>query len=125
MRIYYAHHLWKYNTEIETYEIELIKDCFPSAEIINPNGYIAQDNPTEKIMSDCIEEIENCDALVFSTISGVVGKGLVREVRHAQLRKIPVWEITNNILIVADNVEFIETNSGSNRTYATVKGGKA
>lgn len=118
MRVYYAHHVWKYNTGIETYEIGLIKNRFPSAEIVNPNGYIEQGNPTEKIMKDCIEEVENCDALVFSTISGVVGKGLVREVERAQQKLIPILEIKNNELVVADAIAFIKTNSSSNRTYA-------
>ena len=38
-KIYYAHHLWKYGTEIEQYEIYLIKNKFPASTIINPNKF--------------------------------------------------------------------------------------
>lgn len=33
---YYAHHQWKYGTQIEQHEIDLIKRYFPSDTIFNP-----------------------------------------------------------------------------------------
>ena len=33
---YYAHHQWKYGTQIEQYEIDLIKRYFPGDAIFNP-----------------------------------------------------------------------------------------
>ena len=50
-KIYYAHHLWKYNTPIEEYELNVIKRYFPYHEIINPNGYIEQNRDEEIIMN--------------------------------------------------------------------------
>ena len=34
--IYYAHHQWKYGTQIEQYELDLIKRYFPGDTIFNP-----------------------------------------------------------------------------------------
>ena len=45
MKIYYAHHVWKYGTPIEDYELECIKKKFDSAEIINPRTSLPQDRP--------------------------------------------------------------------------------
>ena len=50
MKIYYAHHVWKYGTPIEDYEIECIKKQFENAEIINPRTSLPQDSSeSEKI----------------------------------------------------------------------------
>ena len=35
--IYYAHHQWKYNTQVEIYELDLIRRYFPNAKIFNPS----------------------------------------------------------------------------------------
>ena len=34
--IYYAHHQWKYGTQIEAYELDLIREYFPYDKIFNP-----------------------------------------------------------------------------------------
>ena len=49
-KIYYAHHLWKYNTPIEEYELNVINRYFPYHTIINPNGHIEQGIEESKIM---------------------------------------------------------------------------
>ena len=40
--IYYHHHIWKYNTEEERKEINIINNKFNNSLIINPNGWISQ-----------------------------------------------------------------------------------
>ena len=62
-KIYYAHHLWKYTTKIEEYELEVIRRYFPNAEIINPNGCIEQNRDEEIIMKDCLNIIKECDIM--------------------------------------------------------------
>jgi len=135
MKIYYAHHLWKHNTPIETYEIELIRKVFPDCKIINPNGDITQpgeyygDNGSMDIavvteantMDFCFDAIsENADVLVFSGISGVVGKGVYYEVMHAESQDIPVYYIHNNHLIKFNGTFDIIPDSTTKRIYATV-----
>lgn len=120
MKIYYAHHLWKYNTKIEEYELEVVKRYFPNAEIINPNGYIKQDREESIIMKDCLEVIENCNILIFSSVNGVVGRGVVDEFNKASKLGLPIYYIMDNILYDARPYSFKLTNSGNNRLYAIV-----
>ena len=58
MKIYYAHHLWKYGTPIEDYEIECIKKKFEDAEIINPRTLLPQDKPESEIMQLAYDTIK-------------------------------------------------------------------
>lgn len=120
-KIYYAHHLWKYGTEIEQYEIELIKAKFPSATIINPNEAIKQEQEETEIMKDCLLSVEDCDILVFSSVNGIVGKGVVDEVNKAKELKKRIYYIYANVLKNAEycRLNVIE-NSKSNRVYAIV-----
>lgn len=123
-KIYYAHHLWKYDTEIEKYELDLIKRYFPYDEIINPNGYIEQGREEPKIMIDCLSTIEDCNILIFSSVNGVVGKGVVDEFNKALELGLSIHYIMNDILYNAENYGFKLTNSGNNRLYATVSTNK-
>lgn len=120
MKIYYAHHLWKYNTKIEEYELEVIKRYFPNAEIINPNSYVEQDREESIIMKDCLEVIENCNILIFSSVNGVIGRGVVDEFNKASKLGLPIYYIMDNILYDARPYSFKFTNSGNNRLYAIV-----
>lgn len=95
MKIYYAHSRMKYNTMIEQYEIALIRQKFSDAEIINPNGTVDQTAGEEAIMEECYDLIDNCDALVFSSISGVIGKGVYYEIAEACACGIEPYKIEN------------------------------
>lgn len=117
MRIYYAHHLWKYNTTIEQYEIDLIKKTFPEAKIVNPNTDIEQNREESEIMSDCIESVESCDALVFSSLDGVIGKGIFDEINNAR----EVYYIHGNQVTSFRGGFDIIKDSTTKRLYATVK----
>ena len=120
MKIYYAHHLWKYNTDIEKYELDIIKRYFPYDEIINPNGYIEQGREESEIMIDCLSTIEDCNILIFSSVNGVVGRGVVDEFNKASKLGLPIYYIIDNILYDARPYSFKLTNSGNNRLYAIV-----
>jgi hypothetical protein len=120
MKIYYAHHLWKYGTEIEAWELDLIRKRFPGCEIINPNGAIEQGRPAEDIMADCLQKVRECDVLVFSSLSGVIGKGVYRELLEASQHSVPVFHLHHGE--VHDewlNVEKMK-NPPSDRHYALV-----
>lgn len=48
MKIYYAHHIWKYGTPIETFEMSVIKNGFDFGdgfEIVNPKDTLPQNIP--------------------------------------------------------------------------------
>lgn len=120
-KIYYAHHLWKYGTEIEKYEIDLIKTMFPTSTIINPNGVIKQQREEPEIMKDCLLTVEECDIIVFSSINGMVGKGVVEEVNKAKETDKRIYYIQSNKLVETEYCRFnVIKNSDSNRIYAIV-----
>lgn len=84
--IYYAHHRWKYKTLIEVYELSLIRKYFPNAKIINPaTDLIQKDCGDEaRIMEECLKLVLNSDIIVFSSMDGLLGSGVYKEVQTAQ-----------------------------------------
>lgn len=120
-KIYYAHHLWKYGTEIEKYEIDIIKTMFPASIVINPNGAIEQNKEQSEIMNDCLLTVEDCDIIVFSSVNGMVGKGVVDEINKAKELNKRIYLIQDNTLKDAECCKFkVIENSNSNRIYAIV-----
>ena len=123
--IYYAHHLWKYDTEIEEFELDIIRKKLPNYEIINPNKYFdfSEDMTEEEIMNICLETVRDCEALVFSSLSGVIGRGVYSEVRCALVNNKEVYYLKQDKLIKIDYIEFgdIEEKFQSNRTFKVVK----
>ena len=112
---YYAHSVFKYNTDVEKYETSLIPGCY-----INPNGNVDQTKSEKEIMSDCFKLIDMCQDLVFSSLDGVIGKGVADEIMYAFMKNMPIYYIFNNKLnkvkqIVIKPIE----NSKSRRIYAT------
>lgn len=116
LTVYYAHHLWKYNTPIEDYEIRLIHRAFPNAKIINPNTDIEQGREEAEIMRDCLSTVSKCDIVVFSDMDGVVGKGAYEEVEKAK----HVYWIHNDTVLPFDGTFSILNDSGTPRIYAEV-----
>lgn len=119
MRIYYAHHLWKYNTPIEAWELSLIAERFPGCEIINPNGAAEQGRQEEEIMQDCLRLVRSCDALVFSSLSGVVGLGVLEEIYEARSVGLPVWYIHHG-RVERPRLRFERIKSKTNRIFGAV-----
>lgn len=122
MKIYYAHHIWKYNTEIEKYEIDLIHKHFGNATIVNPNGMIDQSLSEEEIIDTCLGIVRECDITVFSSVGGVIGHGVYQEVNEAINNGKPVYYIENNKLAKKGMLWCsIITDSNSKRIYAKLK----
>lgn len=90
MKIYYAHHIWKYGTKIEEYELNLIKKTFPNATIFNPSIDINQTGNEELIMKRCLDEVSKSDMVVFSSMNGCIGFGVFQEINCAYLNSIKV-----------------------------------
>lgn len=121
MNIYYAHHTWKYGTPIENYEIECIKDKFHDVNIINPRTYLPQDKSESEILQAAYDTIRGCDAVVFSTVSGMVGCGVFNEIAVAINSGIAVYQLEGNDCYRIDDVSLKEIIfHGDNRVYALV-----
>ncbi len=90
---YYAHSIYKYNTPIEEYELSLIP-----GRVINPNGIVDQTKNENEIMKECYKLIDKCDSLVFSSVDGVIGRGVADELTYAFIRNKSVYYIHGNRL---------------------------
>ena len=66
-KLYYAHHIFKYNTKEEKQEIELIEKKFPNFLIINPNEWICQENAEQANMNQRYHFVKMSDILVFAS----------------------------------------------------------
>lgn len=119
-KVYYAHHVWKYGTEIEAWELDLIRQFFDRYKIINPRDAIEQGRPEENIMADCLQKVKECDAFVFSSLSGVIGKGVYREIRHAARLGRPAYYLHHGRIEEAKNVRLQTIHPQSDRAYAAV-----
>jgi nucleoside 2-deoxyribosyltransferase len=121
MTIYYAHHIWKYGTKIEDYELSVIHKHFDDGYIHNPAVFVNPNENEEEIMRDCFSKIDDSDALVFSDLSGITGKGVISEIEYAQSLGLPVYRIVaNRIVEITEKIRYNLLNTGSNRIYAEI-----
>jgi len=120
--IYYAHHQWKYGTQVEQYELNLIKRYFPNAMIFNPSVDLTHTKADgeEAIMEECLETVRNSDILVFSSLDGTVGKGVYQEVKEAYKNDKLVLYIYHDVLMT--DFDMIPRNRYelNDRLYATI-----
>ena len=121
MKIYYAHHQFKYGTKVEDYELNIIKVYHTSSdEIINPSEVINKHVTEANIMRQCVILVMDCDELIFSSMDGVIGIGVYTEVMTALALGKPVYYIYQDHL--TDKFQ-IKPNrySVSDRTFAIVE----
>lgn len=119
-RVYYAHHQWKYGTKIEEFEIEMIRKAFPKMDIFNPATDLKTDGLSEEeIMKQCLEEVDASDLVVFTTMDGYIGKGVLEEIRHAKSNKKVVLWFTGGEFRTDFDIDVILLPI-SDRLYATV-----
>lgn len=112
---YYAHSVYKYNTPIEQYELSLIP-----GKVINPNGIVDQTKTEEEIMQQCYKLIDKCGALVFSSVDGVIGRGVAGEITHAFIRNKTVYYLHGNKLNKVKSIVIKPIwNRTTDRIYAT------
>lgn len=121
--IYYAHHRWKYGTQIEAYELDLIRRYFPTSTIFNPSEHLDVEGRSEEdIMKECLDHVRDSDIVIFSSMDGVIGKGVYEELQEAYITDKLVLYISWDHLIHA-NFEILAMNDTSNgdRTYALIR----
>lgn len=127
MKIYYAYHVWKYDTPIENFEIKCIERQFKDAVIVNPRTTIPQDQPESVILDYAYKALDDCEAIVFSTFSGMIGHGVFNEIIYAFNAGKKVYQLDGTECIEIRNyTDFIEHGirdfifRGDNRMYAVV-----
>lgn len=120
--IYYAHHQWKYGTQIEQYELDLIKRHFPDSVVFNPATELLTDPALgeEAIMEECLERVRNSDIIIFSSMDGVVGTGVYRELEEARKNGKIAYYIFRNRLYTRYSVSMVEDEHRADRVYAYV-----
>ena len=124
-KLYYAHHMFKYNTDEEKQEIKLIEEKFPSFLIINPNGWIYKNNSEQAIMNQCYHFVKMSDILVFSSLNTIIGRGVYEETKLALENNKDVYYLFNNNFykITANaflKVKIIYNKTKSFRKFASV-----
>lgn len=95
----------------------MISKAFPCAIIINPNTDIEQDRGNAEIMKDCLSAVDKCDVLVFSSVNGVIGKGVYDEFHRAKV----TYYINNNMIEPFYGSFEIIPDSATGRLFAIVK----
>lgn len=91
--IYYAHSMQLYNTKREKEELERLKQYFYNGLIYNPNRPNIQysKNP----MAECLKIVADSSVskLAFSHNNGHIPSGVYAEIRCAQKRRKPIFQI--------------------------------
>lgn len=127
IKLYYAHHVWKYDTPMENFEIQCIERQFKDSVIINPRTTIPQDQPESIILDYAYKALNDCDAIVFSTLSGMIGHGVFNEIIYAFNAGKKVYQLDGTECIeIRSYTDFIKHGirdfifRGDNRMYAVV-----
>lgn len=122
MKIYYAHSQWEYGTPQEEYNIQLIKRAFRNAEILNPSEFINPNDTEGEILLSCMNKIELCPVVVFSTFSGIVGRGVAQELLFAESAGKLVYEIYGGKVHLTKDIriEQLKGEGASDRTYGVI-----
>ena len=121
LKIYYAHHQWKYGTKIEDYELSLIQSYFPNATIFNPSADLNVEGKSEdEIMNICLNQINISDMVIFSSMDGLVGIGVFKEVAHAKDLGMPVYYMDKDELRYDFDITSNWKSNGNDRTFGRV-----
>ncbi len=87
MRVFYAHPMKRYGTEIEKKEVALIEERFKGWEVVNPRA------EPGKEPEYYLGLVASCDSLVFSRQFGYLTEGVRPEVEFAISKGKPVYEL--------------------------------
>ena len=102
-----------------------IKEKFKDYLIINPNGWICQENSCQAIMNQCYHFVKISDITVFSSYNGIIGRGVYEEVTVALKNNKEVYYIFENNFYKINSKEFEKVKKFNivltNREYASVK----
>lgn len=79
MRIYFAHPMSSYGTDVEDVAMGIIAKTFPDAEIVNPNQAMHQNNGKGRF-AYFEALVQSCDGIVYLAFpDGKIGAGIAGE----------------------------------------------
>lgn len=91
-RVYFAHPMSTYNTDLEQKCLERIHKKFPDYEIVNPNGRVHQEACRLTSMEYFKLLVDYCDVVVaLPYADGKYGAGVAYEMQMAFQRRKPVY----------------------------------
>ena len=93
MKIYYAHPICFYESEIEKKQLTIIRSKFKDAEIINPANY-----PSSS-MDFYFSLVEKSEKIIFSCLLGKITSGVGKEVNYALNKGKEVYMLNEKELV--------------------------
>ena len=112
---------------ILTDDVNLLFLANPNNPIGNPRTTIPQDQPESVILDYAYKALDDCEAIVFSTFSGMIGHGVFNEIIYAFNAGKKVYQLDGTECIeIRSYTDFIEHGirdfifRGDNRMYAVV-----
>ncbi len=87
MKVYYAHSIKIYDTEVEEEEYSFLREKYEN--VFNPNTEI--EYKKEEGMRPYLDVVITSDLIICSEFEGYIGKGVFREVEFALRNNIPVY----------------------------------
>ncbi|MHA1344708.1 MAG: hypothetical protein ACTSQG_12020 [Promethearchaeota archaeon] len=110
MKVYYAHSIRIYDTEIEEKEYSFLREKYEN--VFNPNTEI--EYKIEEGMKPYLDAVKASDLIIYLEFEGFVGKGVFREVELALINNIPVYCLRQDngkfILLEVISVKLINEN---------------
>lgn len=103
---------------------QIIIQIYPTAIIFNPSENLDVEGRSEEdIMRDCLAAVKDADVIIFSSMDGVIGKGVYDELMYAIENDKPILYIFYDHLIGLDviNVCVHYDPSNGERTYSLVR----
>jgi hypothetical protein len=119
MKIYFAHSIQDYNSQIEREALKILKNRFPNDKITNPRQF--PDLPFDKYL----QIVRKHNTLCFMGLHGKrkVTCGVKQEMITAQKSKLPIYKIQNNkILKVTENINHFPSYSLDETKTLLLKG---
>jgi len=93
LKIYYAHPICFYESEIEKKQLTIIRSKFKDAEIINPANY-----PSSS-MDFYFSLVEKSEKIIFSCLLGKITSGVGKEVNYALNKGKEVYMLNEKELV--------------------------
>ena len=97
-RVYYAHAMVLYGTDVEKVEAQVIKGQLQGYELVDPGDYEGNSEKSRQGMEYCFKLIDGCHALAFSRLLGKITAGVGLEVNYALSKYKPVYSIEGDKL---------------------------
>ena len=98
MKVYYAHFKGIYNTLREKKDLDVLRELFQNADIINPNSPEHAGAYKNDGMKHFTDIVKSCNCVVFRALpNGKITAGVFQEIKVAKDNHIPVIKLPSLI----------------------------